>query len=169
MIIDERFEFRDIEFSEFEQASAIEQVCFPPNEAATPAIIKERVMKAPETFLVAVERESGKIAGFLNGLATNENVFRDEFFTDINLHNPSGKNLMILGLDVLPEYRGHGLATKMMEIYVERQNALGRRMLILTCLEDKIGMYEKMGFENCGVATSSWGGELWYEMRRRVI
>ena len=32
------------------------------------------------------------------------------FFTDITLHDPAGENVMILGLDVLPSYRGQGIA-----------------------------------------------------------
>jgi hypothetical protein len=67
--------------------------------------MKERVAKAPELFLVAVDRATGKLAGFLNGLSMDECTFRDEFFTDANLYNPAGKNVMLLGLDVLPEYR----------------------------------------------------------------
>ena len=71
--------------------------------------MKLRVVNAADNFLVAYDPEAGKIAGFLNGVATNEAVFRDEFFTDITLHDPAGKNVMLLGLDVRPEYRGHSL------------------------------------------------------------
>lgn len=39
-----------------------------------------RVEKVPEMFLVAVDKATGKIAGFINGLSTNETVLRDEFF-----------------------------------------------------------------------------------------
>lgn len=39
----------------------------------------ERVQTAPELFLVAVEKHTGEIAGFLNGLSTDEEKFRDEF------------------------------------------------------------------------------------------
>ena len=46
----------------------------------------ERATKAPEYFLVAVDRQTGKIAGILNGLATDETTFRDEFFTNAELH-----------------------------------------------------------------------------------
>ena len=35
----------------------------------------------------------------------------------------------------------------------------------LTCLPEKIPMYEKMGYTDYGVSESSWGGELWHEMR----
>lgn len=162
--LNERFEFRDILPHEADQAAAIEKICFPPNEACSEAMMKERVVMAPDLFLVAVDKETGRIAGFLNGLSTNEYSFRDEFFTDAKLYDPSGRNVMLLGLDVLPEYRGQGLATEIMFQYFHREYERGRRTLILTCLESKIKMYEKMGFYNNGVAESSWGGEQWYEM-----
>ena len=126
--------------------------------------MRERIGMAPELFLVAVDQESGRIAGFLNGLATDEMVFRDEFFTDAKLHNPNGANIMLLGLDVLPEYRRQGLATELVRRYVEREKANHRRVLILTCLQSKVAMYEKMGFHDDGIANSTWGGEEWHEM-----
>lgn len=162
--LSERFEFRDILPHEADQAAVIEKICFPPNEACSETMMKERVVMAPDLFLVAVDKETGRIAGFLNGLSTNEYSFRDEFFTNAKLYDPSGRNVMILGLDVLPEYRGQGLATEIMFQYFHREYGRGRRMLILTCLESKIKMYEKIGFHNNGVAESSWGGEQWYEM-----
>ena len=41
--------------------------------------------------LVAIDRETGKIAGFLNGLSTDEEVFRDDFFTGTSLYVPEGE------------------------------------------------------------------------------
>ena len=160
----EKYEFRNIRRDEIEQAVKIEAICFPPNEACSAKSMKERVANAPETFLVAVDKETGKIAGFLNGVATNEDVFRDEFFTDITLHDPNGKNIMLLGLDVLPEYQHQGLARELMEQYKERERARGRKKLILTCLPDKVEMYKKFGFEDHGIGDSVWGGEAWHEM-----
>ena len=112
--LQDKFEFRDILPEEGEQTAEIERICFPPNEACFRKMMLERVAKAPEMFLVAVDRNTGKIAGFLNGLATSETQFRDEFFTDADLYEPDGQNIMLLGLDVLPEYRGQGLATELM-------------------------------------------------------
>ena len=37
-------------------------------------------------------------------------------------------------------------------------------MLILTCLPEKVAMYEKMGLKDKGISGSSWGGEEWHEM-----
>lgn len=160
----ERFAFREVCFEEQDEVTRIEQICFPPNEACSETQMKERVEAVPELFLVAVEKSSGKIAGFLNGLATDEEVFRDEFFQDASLHKADGRNIMLLGLDVLPEYRGQGLAKEIVAKYARKESKRGRKKLILTCLEEKIAMYQKMGFCNNGIADSTWGGEEWYEM-----
>lgn len=162
--IGERFEFRNIYKEEADQAVAIEKICFPPNEACSEVMMKERITVAPELFLVAVDRETGKIAGFLNGLSTDEDSFRDDFFTNAKLYDPSGSNVMLLGLDVLPEYRRQGLAREIVSQYLQREREKGRKMVILTCLDSKVSMYEKMGFKNRGLADSSWGGEQWFEM-----
>lgn len=116
----EKYEFRNIRPEETDQAIMVEKICFPPNEACSDKDMKERILKAPELFLVAEDRKTGKIAGFLNGIATDEEVFRDEFFTDITLNDPKGENIMLLGLDVLPEHRRQGLATELMFQYLNQ-------------------------------------------------
>lgn len=162
--IEEFFVFRNIRQDEAEQAAAIEQICFPPNEACSEQNMRERIAKAPELFLVAIDKENGKIAGFLNGLATDEYTFRDEFFTDADLYNPNGKNVMLLGLDVLPEYRKRGLGRELVFQYLRREREKDRRMIFLTCLKSKVKMYKKFGFIDRGIANSTWGGEEWHEM-----
>lgn len=167
--LQKKYEFRSIRQEEAEQAVVIEQICFPPNEACSEKCMKERVAKAPEMFLVAIDRTTGKIAGFLNGLATDEQIFRDEFFTDVNLYNPTGENIMILGLDVLPLYRNQGLARELVSQYTRREQQKQRKSLILTCLQSKVEMYKKMGFSDCGIANSTWGGEEWHEMKLPIV
>lgn len=160
----EKIEFRNILPDELNQAIRIEQICFPPNEACTPMIMAERIAKASEMFLVAVDRSTNELVGFLDGISTNECKFRDEFFTDINMYDISGKNIMLLGLDVLPEYRGKGIARALVKEYIRREKANGRSMMFLTCLDSKVQMYKKFGFEDKGIADSAWGGEKWHEM-----
>lgn len=167
-LMTERFIFRDIKPEETQQAIDMEQICFPPNEACSPERMRERIARAPEVFLVAEDRETGKLAGCINGLSTKETVFRDEFFLDAGLYDPDGKNIMLLGVDVLPEYRRQGLAQAMMEEYARREHAKGRKKLLLTCLDSKVGMYEKFGFTDLGLANSTWGGEEWHEMTRDI-
>lgn len=162
--ISERFEFRNINPSEKEQAIAIEQICFPSNQACSEESMTNQIAVAEEFFLVAVDRQKGKIAGFLNGVATDEYRFRDEFFTDAGLHKKNGENIMLLGLDVLPEYRGQGLGRELVYRYLRRERENGRKEVFLTCLPEKIKMYEKLGFMDKGIANSTWGGEEWHEM-----
>ena len=163
-ILEERFEFRNIRSDEAEQAVAIEQICFPPNEACSEKHMRDRIAKASELFLVAMDKETGMLAGFLNGLATEESSFRDEFFTNADLHNPNGRHIMLLGLDVLPEYRRQGLGRELVSQYLKREWERGRKRVFLTCLESKVEMYEKFGFFDQGIADSAWGGEEWHEM-----
>ena len=160
----DRFEFRSVRANEAEEVAEIEKICFPPHEVCSKKDMFERVEHAPELFLVAVDRDTGKIVGFLNGLATNREHLTDDFFEDADVHEAEGRNIMLLGLDVLPEYRCQGLARELMRQYLEREKQKGRKRVVLTCLPDKIRMYEKFGFEDHGIGESVWGGEAWYEM-----
>ena len=114
----------------------------------------------------SVERVCGEVAGFLNGLATDGDCLKDEFFRNADLHDPTGDNVMILGLAVLPKCRGIGVASELMRRYSGIQRQQGRCALILTCLDAKVEMYKKMGFEDEGISDSSWGGEQWHQMRK---
>ncbi len=144
--IRERFEIRPIWQEEAEEAAEIERLCFPPAEDLHPGNDGAEEPENAKLFLVAVEKETGKIAGFLNGLATGERVFRDAFFTDPGLYEPEGENVMLLG------GRGirTGLARELMSTYARREKEKGRKNLILTCLDGKVAMYQKMGFPGIG-------------------
>ena len=159
-----RYEFRSIRPEEGEEAADIELICFPPNEACSREATTERAKKAPEFFIVAKDKETGKIAGSLTGLATAENAFRDEFFVNADLNDPKGKYIMLLSLCVRPEYRGQGLARELMTEYIRREKANGRSRLYLTCLDDKVKMYSKMGYKDLGISGSVWGGQTWHDM-----
>ena len=160
----QRFDFRSILPEEAEQVVAIETTCFPPHEACKPEIMRARVAAAAEWFLVAMDRESGRITGFIDGLATNDDHLRDAIYTDTSLHDPAGRNVMILGVNVLPAYRKQGLAREMMRQYLRREQARGTERVILTCLAERVGMYEKFGFTSLGDSDSNWGDEAWIEM-----
>ena len=71
---------------------------------------------------------------------------------------------MLLGLDVLPEHRGQGLARELMFQYLKREKENGRKTVYLTCLEGKVKMYSKMGYKDLGISASVWGGEEWHDM-----
>lgn len=160
----EKFEFRNIKPEEADEAADIESACFSPEEACSRKNMKERIEAASDFFLVAIDKETGKMAGFLNGLATNEDRLRDEFFTDASLHDPKGRNIILTGLAILPEYRHMGLARELMFEYCRTQKERGTEKMVLTCVNKKVKMYKKMGFSEYGESASMWGGHPWHEM-----
>ena len=154
--------FRPVRACDGQDAAEVERICFPPNEACTAKIMEQRVRICADAFLTVWDDD--RMIGFIDGLATDEEHLRDEFYRDASLHDSNGRNVMIMGLDVLPEYRGQGIASALMKEYTAMQKRAGRQRLVLTCLADKIPMYAHMGFRNLGVSDSLWGNEQWYEM-----
>lgn len=64
---------------EAEQVAMIEKICLPPNEACSEEHMKQRVAMAPELFLVAVDKVTGKIAGLLMGFLRRRILFGMNF------------------------------------------------------------------------------------------
>lgn len=161
------FEMIDVSNEEeIKQAIDVEQTCFPPHEACSIKHMRERINQAGSLFMVAKEKATNKVVGILNGIATDERKFKDEFFTNATLHQEDGKTIMLTGLAVLPDYQRKGIAKAMMNQYVLIQAYQDRSFLVLTCLENKLKMYRKLGFSDCGIADSTWGNEVWHEMIR---
>ncbi|MBQ0065488.1 MAG: GNAT family N-acetyltransferase [Firmicutes bacterium] len=156
-----KYSIRQILENEAELAENVELACFPPNEACIFPIMKQRIEYARDLFLVAVDEKENMI-GIIDAIATNERHLKDEFFTDITLHDPNGKHCMILGLAVVPAWQGKGVAKALMKAFIEIQKC--RETIVLTCLESKVSLYKKLGYEDLGVSDSSWGGEEWHEM-----
>ena len=71
---------------------------------------------------------------------------------------------MLLGLDVLPAYRGRGYAAQLMQALIADARAAGRRGCILTCKEHLLHYYEKFGYRSLGISDSQHGGAQWYDM-----
>ena len=168
--LSERYLIRMIDpenVAEVESAAIMDKLCYDnPCDACTREEVLERIEAAPEIFLVAVDRQTGKLAGIMNGVATNnDEEFLDEFFEEARrLHDPDGSTIMLCGLDVMPEHRGHGLAKELVRRYCEIEKERGRKRLLLTCVEEKIDMYRRMGFRLAGVSASVYGGTVWYDM-----
>ena len=159
-----RYRFRQILPEEGAQAGEMDRICFPPEEAKPMEIMCRFVEKIPEQFLVAVDRGTGKVAGFLCGISSDEARFKDEFFTDLSLNDPAAQTVYLLGLDILPKYRGQGLARELMKLYGIWSQVKGKHRMVLTAHEEKVGLYEKLGFTDLGISDSTWGGGSWHEM-----
>lgn len=68
--------------------------------------------KCTGSFSGGSRPQNRKDGSFLEWSATNREHLTDDFFTDADQHDPAGANIMLLGLDVLPEHQHQGLAKR---------------------------------------------------------
>ncbi len=160
----EKIKIRNAKIEEVTKIAEIERICFPAAEAASEAEFRERMEAFLENFFVA--ELDGRIIGFINGGTTNQAKLPDEMYHDISLHKPDGDVQTVFGLDVLPDYRGRGIAGKLLAYLVNVSRERGKKAVILTCEEHLIPFYERGGFVNHGVADSTHGGAKWYDMQQ---
>ena len=154
--------FRYATARDLDRITEIELICFPPEQAATREAFAQRIAAFPTHFLLL--EHNGTPIGFVNGAVFDARYIEDEMYERTDSHNEQGAFQSVFGLDVLPEYRGQGLAHKLMAQLIAQARSEGRKGVTLTCLAEKIGFYETMGFKNEGVSASSHGGVVWYNM-----
>lgn len=153
---------RGVELRDLDRVAEIEALCFPEAEAATRRSFQERIHAFPESFLVA--EADGLLIGFINGCTTNSLVIYDELFTSTEHHIPTGRNLTVFGLDVIPEYQRQGIATHLMNHFIQLAKKMDRKSVILTCKDGLVHYYESFGYVNKGVSKSTHGGAQWFDM-----
>ena len=142
--------------------TAIEAACFPVAEAATRHSLQQRLDAFRYSFLVA-EKE-GKVIGFINGCVTAKDELTDDLYESTALHDDAAPNVMVFGLDVLPEEQHHGVAAALMKAYIDAAKTRDKKKIILTCKERLIHFYEQFGYECRGRSGSTHGGAVWYDM-----
>lgn len=159
---DKNIQIRKATQQDLSTIAAIEQICFPIEEAATIESFAQRLeVYADHFWLLEI---NGVVAGFIDGFVTEEKAIQDEMFEKAYLHNPAGCYQAVFGLNVLPEYRRRGYAAALLEALIADAEQAGRTGCILTCKEQLIPYYEKFGFVNQGVSSSKHGGAVWYNM-----
>lgn len=156
------FMIRQAVADDIAKIAAVEEKCFPPAEAASIKSFFERFMAFPECFLVA--EVDGKVVGHINGCITDSPKLVDALYHNTSLHCPDGPWQTVFGIAVLPEYQHQGIASELMKNFKEAAKQNGRKGIILTCKDAKIGFYEKLGFVYDGVSESSHGSARWNDM-----
>lgn len=149
---------------DLEAVTAVEAECFPPAEAATGEEFEERLKYYGNHFILMFDGE--KLISFVDGFVTDEPDLRDEMYAKAELHNEKGAWQMIFGVNTIPAYRCKGYAGQLIEKMIEDAREQGRKGLVLTCKEAKIGYYGKFGFVDEGVSeNSTHGNVVWHQMR----
>lgn len=147
---------------DLDAVTAVENACFPPQEAATREAFQVRLAAFPESFLAALDGD--RIVGIVNGCCTTTPYLGDELYEPDCPHNPDNPWQTVFGLAVLPEYQHQGIASGLLRQLIALSRQRDKTGLILTCKQEKISFYEGFGFQCRGVSDSSHGGAVWYDM-----
>lgn len=153
---------------DLEQITAVESAAFPPEEGASEEAFRWRLEHLKDSFFVAEQKgeKENLIVGLIDGRPTDHMRLYDDIYE--NGGSITGKNQVVMGLAVLPEYQSEGIGSRLMGIFINKMKTAGYRHIILSCKEDKIGYYEQFGYENKGISASVHGGVRWYDMIRRL-
>lgn len=135
----------------------------PAAEAATETELTDRLRHYGSHFWLMWDGE--KLAGFVDGMVTNQADLTDELYAQAALHDESGAWQMIFGVNTLPGLPAAGHCGDAAAPRHCGRPAQGRRGLVLTCKEHLLHYYAKLGFVNEGVSGSVHGGAVWYQMR----
>ena len=154
---------RTATLNDLDAVTAVEAACFPAAEAASEEEFAERLRYYGSHFWLMWDGE--KLAGFVDGMVTNQADLTDELYAQAALHDESGAWQMIFGVNTLPEYRRQGVAAALLERAISDAKAQGRKGLVLTCKDKLVHYYAKFGFVNEGVSQSTHGNVAWNQMR----
>lgn len=153
---------RNVQAGDLEQLLAIEDEGFSKEEAATKEAMIERIYTIADTFIVA--EKDGKILGYINGPIINQPYITDDLFKTIGENPKTGGYQSILGVAVSKNARKQGVARILIEKMEELAAENKRQGITLTCKEELISFYEKLGFVDHGLSESQHGGVSWYNL-----
>lgn len=154
---------RTAKMSDLPEITALEEICFPPEQACTEKKFRDRLRYYPNHFLLLFDE--GRLVSMINGPVSDQRDLTDDLFDNASAHKTNGRWQMILGVDTLPACRRKGYAGILIRAMIRDARAQGREGLVLTCLQDKIHFYEKFGFVCEGISQSVHGGAVWHQMR----
>ncbi len=156
------FHLRQVTPADLDRCVAIEHAVFLPSEAATREQIAVRIEQFPEGFLVA-EAEVG-VVGLINTGITAKDDLADEALKSLIGHDLQGGNVVVLSLAVLPEWQGRGIARNLLDAVIAAAHRQHKYAVLLLCKQQLVGFYERLGFVNRGLSSSSHGGFSWHQM-----
>lgn len=153
---------RNVQKSDLEELIVIENEGFTNEEAATREAFLERIKLIKDTFIVA--EKDGVIVGYINGPVIPQLYITDDLFEEIKENPKKGGYQSILGVAVSKKARNLGIAriliNKMEQLVKENE----RQGITLTCKQELVSFYGKLGFVNHGISESQHGGVSWYNM-----
>ena len=153
---------RQAELSDWEEILAIEQLNFPAAEAASSEVLKERIERISDTFLLAELHD--QLAGYIVGPAVLARYLKDDLFSKVSANPPADGFIAVQSLSVHPDFQGQGVGTLLLAALKETAVQQNRKGISLTCHDELIPYYEMNGFVHEGISDSTHGVAVWSDM-----
>lgn len=153
---------RQAVMEDLDRLSAIESVCFPPEQGAGREAIRRRLEAYPDHVLVG--ELGGEVVGHIMGPVIDKLYIQDEMYADTGCHSPKHPYQSVFSLSVIPTVRRRGIGGQLIHALIALARQEERLAVTLTCLAEKVPYYESFGFEKRGVSDSVHGGVTWYNM-----
>ncbi|PZO94057.1 GNAT family N-acetyltransferase [Streptococcus halichoeri] len=153
---------RQATIADWETIVQIEQTNFSPAEATSPEVIRERLERLPETFLVAIIKD--QLAGYIEGPIVAEPRLTDDLFHQTPLNPATQGYVAVTSLSIAPDFQQQGVGMALLAAMKDLAVAKKCQGIILTCHDYLIPYYEMNGFVNQGLSDSVHGGAIWYDM-----
>lgn len=169
--VSSQINFRQVVPAEIPACFEIEQASYPEDEAASKSILQYRQHFAEKYFRCAVVVEDNEdnhdveqIIGFIS--ATRCRVFTAE---SMSTHDATGPVLAIHSIVVEKQYRRRGIATAMLQNYIEAMYSMpfdGVERIVLLAKVHLLPFYLGAGFAVLGISDIVHGKEPWYYLER---
>ncbi len=161
-----KLNLRNVSAKDLNRCFEIESVSYAGDEAASKEKILKRIQTYPQGFIVL--ENASEIIGFINSGATDHVQLSDEDFKDLIGHDDNGSCIVIMSVVVHPNYQGQGMASKLMNHFIDVMKQLGKNKIFLICQTELIKMYEKYGYVLIGESDSNHGGLSWHELSLKL-
>ena len=168
-------QFRPAAAEDIPRCFEIESASYPSDEAATMESLVNRQKYAGEYFLLCTNNNGQDILGFI--CATRCHEFTEESMSA--LHDPTGPLLAVHSVVIDENYRRKGLATKLMNQYVQKvleqeqdnQSATDTvpiASIVLLAKQHLLGFYVRCGYKVNQPSPIVHGKELWYDLEMEL-
>ena len=151
---------------DIDAVAALEAVAFPREKAATREAFEYRIANFGEYFFAA--RHNGKIVGIIDGAPSNRKYIMDDLYKADGEFDKDGETLLIYGLAVHPDYREGGIAERLMNALLEYAARNSKKRAALTTEKELIGFYEKLGYKNHGISSSTIGNTVEFDLEQTL-
>eukprot|EP00924_Labyrinthula_sp_SR-Ha-C_P015453 snap_masked-scaffold_84-processed-gene-0.25-mRNA-1 protein AED:1.00 eAED:1.00 QI:0/-1/0/0/-1/1/1/0/362 len=154
--------YKQLDLTYVKTVFEMEKLSYPPDEVATLEQVQMLLEYAPELFLGCFLNKA--LIGYIT--ATRFDSFNMESMKQVN---PDGALLGVHSVVVLPKYRGQGVATKMLQVYLSRLYRMNKRPrnkikeVVLLTKPQKVGLYLGVGFICRGISGIKLGSEIWLD------